>query len=88
MVYSTHSYSHFQGHYGIYLLDTTQEFDGRYVYRNQRLSNSNNEWYMLWYEEKDSWVINEMIPGETIIRNTNGICRENVLTPDECINSR
>eukprot|EP01084_Bolivina_argentea_P298712 514807_1 len=37
------------------------------------------------YPSKD--IVNEMIPGETIIRYINGICHENVLTHDDCINS-
>eukprot|EP00488_Nonionellina_sp_1-RS-2012_P001732 TRINITY_DN294_c0_g1_i1.p1 TRINITY_DN294_c0_g1~~TRINITY_DN294_c0_g1_i1.p1 ORF type:complete len:350 (-),score=126.32 TRINITY_DN294_c0_g1_i1:521-1570(-) len=39
---------------------------------------------MIWYEEKDAWVINEMIPEETVVHDNDGICRDEVFTPDLC----
>ena len=80
----TNTYSHYQGHYGVYRLDTTTSYDGRYVYYNQRLKDESLNWYIMWYEEKDAWVLNEYVPYVSVVQDQDGICREDVLTPDEC----
>ena len=80
----TNSLSLHQSHYGVYTLDNSTTFDGRYVYRNQRLDGQHNEWFMLWYDEQDSWVLNEMVPEITAVRNHEGICDDEVDTPDLC----
>ncbi len=76
----------YQSHYGIYLLDTKQTYNGKYIYYNQRLSNTNNEWYLLWNDAKDSWIINQIIPSSEVgmVRDKFGICRdkEEVFSPD------
>merc|ERR1719242_665103 len=80
----TNELSAHQSHYGVYVLDNSTTFDGRFVYKNQRLDGQMNEWYMLWYDEQDSWVLNEMVPEITAVRNHEGICDEEVNTPNLC----
>merc|ERR1712048_233766 len=82
----TSQYSPHQSHYGVYVLDNTTTFDGRFVYKNQRLAGEHNEWYMLWYDEQDAWVLNEMVPEITAVRNHEGICDDDdeYDTPDLC----
>ena len=65
----SNTYSHYQSHYGVYILDNTTMYDGRYIYYNQRLKDNHDEWYMMWYEEKDAWVINQMVPEYTVVAN-------------------
>ena len=83
----TDSPSHYQSHYGVYILDNETSFDGRNVYYNQRLKDNLHDWYILFYEEKDAWVINQYVPNQwitTVVRDHEGICREESLTPDQC----
>eukprot|EP01083_Nonionella_stella_P145939 458336_1 len=79
----------YQSYHGVYILDDTQQFDERFVYRNQRLSSSQQyDLYMIFVDEYDSWVINDHVPPANVaIPNTiQGYCNDNVFTPDQCSN--
>eukprot|EP01084_Bolivina_argentea_P287928 494110_1 len=76
----------YQTYHGIYLLDNTSIYDGKYVYKNQRL-NGSDSWYLLWVDEFDRWVINEQIPPVDIPSNIYGRtdrCMSHLDTPDTC----
>eukprot|EP01083_Nonionella_stella_P140237 429531_1 len=73
--------------HGIYYLDETQTFDDRFVYKNQRLNTSSvHDFYFIFVDEYDSWVINEQVPPVHVPTVIHGICDENVQTPDLCTN--
>eukprot|EP01084_Bolivina_argentea_P167939 291336_1 len=82
----TYKYSHYQSYYGVYTLDKSLTSSDRFVYRNQRLKeNLDSQWYMLWFEEKDSWIIdNAHVWTPDAPPSFGGICRDNVDTPDQC----
>ena len=65
-------------------MDNTTTFDGRYVYRNQRLLQDADDWVIIWYDERDAWALNDQVPAETYISLFEGICRADVTTPDKC----
>eukprot|EP01084_Bolivina_argentea_P129726 229082_1 len=84
---AVNKYSPYQTYFGIWTLDnsSSNQYDNRHVYQNQRLSGlTQGEWYMMWYDEKDSWIIKEEIPELTYSETYGGICRDNVDTPDQC----
>ena len=65
-------------------MDNTTSYDGKYVYYNQRLGNAGDSWYFIWYNEMDSWVINQAVPTLPTVQSYEGICRSEVDTPDLC----
>jgi len=63
-------YSHYQGLFGLYELNGNyidrEMFDGRpYYYRPDLAAVDENDWHILWFDEHDSWVVNDYIPTDT-----------------------
>jgi len=59
------SYSHYQGMFGLYELTETDRdlFGGRPFYNQPRLDDvSDGKWHIIWFDEHDSWVMNDFIP--------------------------
>ena len=81
-------YSHYQGLFGIYTLDNMTLFDDRPTYKQQRLlTNSDGGWYIIWYDERDSWVINDYIPSSSFggaVVYYESICDQDINKPNNC----
>lgn len=57
-------YSHYQGLFGLYELKTVS-VDGDEIryYHQPRLDDvDDGDWYIMWFDEHDSWVINDYLP--------------------------
>ena len=67
----------------MYALDTSQQFDERFVYKNQRL---NGSWFFIYVDSVDRWVISDRVPNETVSvpPNPEGFCNQDVATPNQC----
>merc|ERR1712232_520692 len=67
-------------------LDESTYFDDRPIYRQQRLlNNSDGDWFIIWYDEKDSFVINDYVPdGYHYVVYYESICDEDVTKPNNC----
>eukprot|EP01084_Bolivina_argentea_P129728 229084_1 len=77
---AVNKYSPYQTYFGIWTLDnsSSNQYDNRHVYQNQRLPGpTQGEWYMVWYDKKDSWIIKEEIPERTYTETY-------IDTPDQC----
>lgn len=62
-------YSHYQGLFGLYQLNSDETFDGQPYYSRPDLEDvDEGNWYLLWLDEQDSWVINDYIPYQTVMR--------------------
>jgi len=64
-------YSHYQGLFGLFELNgdymDRESFDGRPFYNAPRLDDvRDGQWHILWFDEHDSWVINDYIPHNTV----------------------
>ena len=78
------TYSPYQGLFGVYILDNSVSFDNRPIFRQERLiSNNDGDWYIIWYDQGDSWVISDYIPS-TEFSGFQSIC-DAEKKPNECI---
>jgi hypothetical protein len=86
-------HSHYQGLFGLYELNgdyiDRDVFDGRPFYNQQRLDDvDDGKWHILWFDEHDSWVINDYIPHDTVAMGGHVFYYESwcshTLTPANC----
>eukprot|EP00483_Globobulimina_turgida_P009744 UN09763 len=46
--------------------------------------NRSDQWYIVWFDEKERWVINWEIPQRPIVIGYNAQCNQDINTPDQC----